>query len=62
MKSCVNKIIFFFLHVTFLPLRETSVVFNILSSNANANLPIKRFLHDQYSLILHAFLHSQYKH
>ena len=67
MKSCVNKGIIFFLHVTFLPSSETLVVFNISSSHANTTLPIKRFSHDQflidkYSLILHALLYSEYTH
>ena len=45
MKSCVNKAIIFS-HVTFLSSSEASVVFNILSSHANSNLPIKPFSHD----------------
>ena len=47
MKSCVDKTIFFFFfsQITFSPSRETLVVFNISSSNANTNLPSKRFSH-----------------
>ena len=48
----------------FLSLRKTSVVFDILSSHSNTNLPIRRFSQEQFlvckhSLVLHALLHSQ---
>ena len=63
-----NEIVYirqlFFKNVTFLSSNELSVVFNILSSHANTNLPNRRFLREQFliskhSLILHALLYSQ---
>ena len=53
-----------FSHVTFLPSRKVSVVLNISSSHADTNLPVRRFLHEQflvlkYPSILHALLYFQ---
>ena len=51
-----------FSDITSLSAREFSVVFNVLSSQANTNLSIKWFLHEQFlisksSSILHDLLH-----
>ena len=58
----MNKAISFS-QVTFLS-SEASVVFNISSLYANANLSHRRFLHEQFLIskyppILHVLLHSQ---
>ena len=53
-----------FSHVTFLPSTKVSVVLNISSSHAYTNLPVRRFLHEQflvlkYPSILNALLYFQ---
>ena len=58
----MNKAINFF--NVYLSLSKVTVVFDLSSSHSNTNLPIRRFLQEQfliskYSSKLHALLHSQ---
>ena len=54
----------FFAHATFLSISKVSVVFNVLSSHYNTNLPIRSFLQkkkkiiSKYLSILDTLLHS----